>query len=60
MKIEKLRREAVRRTARVNDVVHLSGRELRQVVGGFGRDFEEEVPPEICAIHDYYIQDSVS
>lgn len=60
MKVEKLRGEAVRSTHKVDDVVLLSSRDLTQVVGGIGRfEDSDDVPPEICAIHDYYIDDSV-
>ena len=58
MKIEKLRRKAVRSTRKVEDFVYLSAEELRKVVGG-GNGVVEEVDPETCAIHFYYPSDTV-
>lgn len=52
MKIDKLRREAVRSRERVEKTLDLSRSTLDSVVGGC-----DEVPPEICAIHFYYPQD---
>lgn len=58
MKIEKLHKDAIRSTRKVDDVVHLSLHELRKVVSG-GGGVLEEVDPETCAIHFYYSSDSV-
>lgn len=58
MKIEKLRKEAVRSTRKIDDVVLLSSHELRKVVSGGSRVIEE-VDPDTCAIHFYYPSDSV-
>ena len=58
MKIEKLRRKAVRSTRKIDDVVYLPNPELRKVVSG-GNGMIDEVDPEICAIHDYYLSDLV-
>jgi len=52
VKIDKLRREAVRSRERVEKTTELSRSTLEIVVGGC-----DEVPPEICAIHFYYPQD---
>lgn len=52
MKIDKLRRDAVRSRERVENVTSLSRTRLETVVGG-----GDDVPPEICAIHFYYPQD---
>lgn len=49
MKIQKLCRDAVRSTERVDKTTALSRATLETVVGG-----GEDVPPEICAIHFYY------
>lgn len=60
MKIEKLRKEAVRSVRQINDVVHLSGQELRQVVGGrSAASFDQIIDEDTCAIHFYYPADSV-
>ncbi len=58
MQIEKLHREAVRSTRRVEDFVYLSAEELRKVVGG-GNAVVDDVDPETCAIHFYYPSDTV-
>lgn len=52
MKIDKLRREAVRSRERVEKTTDLSRSTLETVVGG-----HDHVPPEICEIHFYYPQD---
>lgn len=58
MKIEKLRKEAVRSTRKVDDFVYLSPEKLRKVVSG-GHGLIEEIDPETCAIHFYYPSDLV-
>lgn len=60
MDIKKLRKEAVRKTTRIGDIVHLSDDELRKVVGGGGLEGGADVDPETCAIHFYYPADSLS
>ncbi|MEM7356969.1 MAG: hypothetical protein AAF657_39510 [Acidobacteriota bacterium] len=59
MKINKLRKEAVRSTRQVENAVSLSPEKLRKVVSG-GNQVLGEVDPETCAIHFYYPSDSVS
>lgn len=60
MKIDKLRKEAVRRTGQIEDVVHLSDEEMKQVVGGDGTDGGPVIDPETCAIHFYYPADALA
>lgn len=57
MKIEKLGKQAVRKTHTIEDAVHLSDAELRKVVGGGSFVGGPEVDPETCAIHLYYPSD---
>ena len=52
MKLSKLEGSAVRASGEVDRATSLSDRELRTVAAMDG-----SVPPEICAIHDYYICD---
>lgn len=54
MKIDKLRREAVRSRERLEKTTDLSRSTLDTLVGG-----HEGVPPEICAIHFNYPQDAL-
>lgn len=56
MKIHKIEASAVRTSGAVRRATSLADRELRAVVGSVNPECEE-VPPEICAIHDYYIVD---
>ncbi len=58
MNIEKLQRETVRSTRKIEDFVYLSPEELRKVVGG-GNAVFDDVDPETCAIHFYYPSDTV-
>jgi len=60
MKIKKLRKEAVRKTTKLEGVVHLSDDAMRKVVGGAGLEGGGDVDPETCAIHFYYPADSLS
>ena len=59
MQIKKLAKDAVRKARKVEDFVHLSDDELRQVVGGGGLEGGPEVDPETCAIHFYYPADVI-
>ena len=60
MKIKKLRKEAVRKTRKIGDLVHLSDDELRRVTGGGGIEGGPDVDPETCAIHFYYPADTLA
>lgn len=57
MKLAKLEVSAVRASETTDRVTSLSSRELRAIVGTAENPTCEDVPPEICAIHDYYIRD---
>ncbi|MEM6796492.1 MAG: hypothetical protein AAF725_21145 [Acidobacteriota bacterium] len=60
MNIQKLARKAVRKTRKIEDLVHLSDQELRQVIGGDGvLGGGPVVDPETCAIHFYYPADAL-
>lgn len=52
MKIDKLRRDAVRSRGRVENVTSLSRTRLETIVSG-----QDGVPPEICEIHFNYPHD---
>lgn len=54
MKLEQLKQDNVRFTRRVAKITVLSEHELRRAAGA------NHVPPEICAIHDYYIEDALA
>lgn len=58
MKIDRLRNDSVRSTRKIDNFILLSDEDLRRVVGG-GNAVMGDVDPEICAIHDYYMSDSM-